>query len=404
MKLFNRHILLDPEVTTEGGSTGGPITDALKSAQAGVPTVAEQTPAAPDKDLTKTMEHADWESEEGMKTSIDEFTDTAVYQKPDPKVEVKEEEPSKEIDKEVIVQETAQTQTQQIQADPLSERFPEASALSKKMDKNAKENYYARLREILKLEQEKTELSESLTLASKGRTKVPESYYENPHAYVLLPEYHKAVAHTNIAAELKQHWLKQKSAVINGRDYTRAEVKQDADGNLSVAYSQPIKWSEGAIEEVEDSFDHCASQLRNMQRNQQSIEQGFRANVEQRIGRIRGAESELFPAEVWDNKETAQFKMLENVKEGIKQLGITPANPAYGLLVKTGAALLLEREYTAVLRKQTEKKQAVASDVRRAGPTGNFTVGGGGAKSKPAAGGDDTDFSIDEFTKLMPQY
>ena len=79
----------------------------------------------------------------------------------------------------------------------------------------------------------------------------------------------------------------------------------------------------------------------------------------------------------------------------MRDLGVAETNPLYNLLAKTGAALIMERQWRQSQMKKVDTQKAIAADVKKAGPTGSATVGGGGKK---VANGDD--ITIDDFTNM----
>jgi len=126
----------------------------------------------------------------------------------------------------------AEGEQQPVVKDPLAERFPEATVFTKQMSKPAREYFAARLNEILVKEQAINERDEALKLAQQGRTKVPESYYENPYAFTLLPEYHSAAFNVTLAQKVEAHWSEQHRKIANGENWNDIEEVYDKAGNL----------------------------------------------------------------------------------------------------------------------------------------------------------------------------
>ena len=86
---------------------------------------------------------------------------------------------------------------------------------------------------------------------------------------------------------------------------------------------------------------------------------------------------------------------VQDIKAALGGLGITQANPAFNLLAKTGAQVMMLRDYISANMNKTSKTAAIAQDKRRAGPTGAATSGSGGAQT--SAGDEDV---MASFSKL----
>ena len=169
------------------------------------------------------------------------------------------------------------------------------------MSKPAREYLDARLKDIIQRDAALKERDAALELATKGRTKVPDSYYENPNGYMLLPEYSSAVRDVQLSEAVRKHWLTQKVALTNGKEWRDLEMIQDPrTGAISFKQSDPKPFSEEALAFVEENFVEAVSQYQNMLREKVSIEQGF---IQQSKARAQTAENitqEIFPAEVWE--------------------------------------------------------------------------------------------------------
>jgi hypothetical protein len=151
----------------------------------------------------------------------------------------------------------------------------------------------------------------------------------------------------------------------------------------------PQPYSDEALVQVERLYAGASRQLDRYEAAQQGIVQNFSQQVTGRLEKINTATSELFPPERWDAPESHEGKLVESVKQGIRDLGASEANPLFALLAKTGAALMLERQYRQSLESKTAKAKSIQSDIKKAGPTGSATVSGGGKKS---GNGDDFDY------------
>jgi len=394
--------LLDPLVETQGG------------AGEGLTAVAPEVnpfQTAPETGNAAVMPPVDWDKE---KIEIDDFLGKGEQKIPEPqskeagKVETKVETTDDEPVVTPVVAEGEQQQQQvetkvegeqqPVVKDPLAERFPEATVFTKQMSKPAREYFAARLNEILVKEQAINERDEALKLAQQGRTKVPESYYENPYAFTLLPEYHSAAFNVTLAQKVEAHWAEQHRKIANGENWNDIEEVYDKAGNLiDVKPSKTMYKPDGdGQHHVFRYLNHAERQMEKLVAERDQIARSFQQTHQQRVGKLQEVEKELFNPQRWDAKDTAESKTLEGVRAGLRDLGVAETNPLYNLLAKTGAALIMERQWRQAQMKKVDTQKAIAADVKKAGPTGSATVGGGGKK---VASGDD--ITIDDFTSLL---
>jgi len=403
MYRYSRWLLLDPVAETQGG------------AGEGVTAVAPDInpfQTAPETGLAEVMPAVDWDKE---KIEIDDFLGKGEQKIPEPqskeagkvetKVDTKEEVP---VETEVTTKVEGEQQQQQVETkvegeqpvvkDPLAERFPEAMVFTKQMSKPAREYVAARLNEILAKEQAINERDEALKLAQQGRTKVPESYYENPYAFTLLPEYHAAAFNVTLAQKVEAHWAEQHRKIANGENWNDIEEVYDKAGNLiDVKPSKTVYKPDGdGQHHVFRYLNHAERQMEKLVAERDQIARSFQQTHQQRVGKLQEVERELFNPQKWDAKDTAESKTLEGVRAGLRDLGVAETNPLYNLLAKTGAALIMERQWRQAQMKKVDTQKAIAADVKKAGPTGSATVGGGGKK---VANGDD--ITIDDFTNML---
>jgi len=398
---YSRWLLLDPLAETQGG------------AGEGLTAVAPEVnpfQTAPETGNAAVMPAVDWDKE---KIEIDDFLGKGEQKIPEPqskeagKVETKVETTDEtaglakvemEIVPDVKEQTEVETEQQPVVKDPLAERFPEATVFTKQMSKPAREYFAARLNEILVKEQAINERDEALKLAQQGRTKVPESYYENPYAFTLLPEYHAAAFNVTLAQKVEAHWAEQHRKIANGENWNDIEEVYDKAGNLiDVKPSKTVYKPDGdGQHHVFRYLNHAERQMEKLVAERDQIARSFQQTHQQRVGKLQEVEKELFNPQRWDAKDTAESKTLEGVRAGLRDLGVAETNPLYNLLAKTGAALIMERQWRQAQMKKVDTQKAIAADVKKAGPTGSATVGGGGKK---VASGDD--ITIDDFTSLL---
>lgn len=419
------------ETTITPGASGGPISAAQAAApQTNTNQQIAMNPQVDEADLTATLPAADYSKDKDL--SLESFRDatTRPYQIPKPQsieAGAKPDEQSNEAGEEGETQAEGEVQQGEVQSegdgegeqtevipsteptgqsaqpqrsvDPLVSAFPEINIFGKKMDKSAREWVTARLRENLEVKKKLTETEQTLAQAQQGITKIPDSYYENQHAFILTPEWQRASVDNELARAVANHWNQQAVNVMNGKNWQPCEIKQDSrTGAYHLIKGAEQKYSEEGMAQVMREKDYAVLQASQMSKELETVQSNFTQTVTQRMARIQQATTELFPKEVWEAKDTEQAKTVAEVRDGLKNIGISPSNPAYELLSRAGAALILTRKALAAAQKKQGTQQAVQKDIRRAGPTGNATVSGGGKQS--GAGGDVT---VDDFRSKLPQ-
>lgn len=308
------------------------------------------------------------------------------------KVKRTESKPSDQSDKQTI--DTKAT-------DPISIRFPTAEVFLKKMAPDAREYVKARFNEVLAKEAEIAEKNKVIETIQAGRTPIPQSYYENPNAYLLDPSFHQATQRAALAEQVQNHWRIQHRAILSGEDWYDLEAVKDAKGN-TVGFQPsktPTKASGSAQADVEEWLSDAKVQLGRELNQRNAIVQNFSKQVQTIQQQIKQAETELFPPEKWDKQDSAEAKLVENVKAGIRQLGATEANPLFPLLAKTGAALIQMKEYLASQGAKQDVTKKIEANTRKAGPTAEaLKSGGGGASLEKELGN-----NVADFKKLRPQ-
>ncbi len=345
----------------------------------------------------------DWDKEEGKPLEVGEFLGGSPKAKPEGE-EIETEDKVEEVKQEQVddlpeekrapveVKETTKEE------DPIFKRFPAAKLFLKKMSNEAREFTIARLNDIVVKEAEISEQSQALALAQQGKQKIPDNYYENPNAIVLLPEFQRASFNVNLAARIADHWNAQLESVLNGEEWADLEEIMDKSGNVvdvrAAAVKQPATGTAQAI--IGKYVRQAERQHEMLNSYQEKLVNDFKTTVQAKIGGIRKAEDEFFPPERYSKEGAPEFQLTKQVSEGLKKIGITEANPAFSMLAKAGATILQLREYIQHNMKGATRTQNVADKAKQAGPTGKIVTGGaGGSEGK---GEEDV---MAEFDKIL---
>lgn len=297
---------------------------------------------------------------------------------------------------------TSEVTTQVTELAPLLEKHKGLDLALKNMSKPSREFVLSKFREFENTSNANvkaiTERDEALKAALAGKTQVPQSYYENPHAYQLLPEFQQMNNSTMLSQKVEQHWRQQRKNIFNGAPWRDLDEVKDARGNVVDfrASDKELPANGDAQDLVDGYWQDARTQLNQFAGYRENIIQQHQQGVQQVMGTIKKAVTDLFPPDKWDNKETAEFKLTENVRAGLRQLGVTPANPLFDMLAKAGAELIRLKDYVAAQQTSNSKKAEIAKDARKAGPTGNKVVSGGGG-----ATGNESDVTMDMFRSKL---
>lgn len=293
------------------------------------------------------------------------------------------------------------TETQQVaEEDPILKAFPAAKTFLKKMSKESAEFVKARLSDAIAQKKELEEVKLNLATAQEGRSIIPKSLYENPNAYLLLPEFHRSSFAVDSYTKIYNYWREQRRNILNGKEWQDSKDITDDKGNfLRVEGDGKLLSASGdAQDRVEEELKHAFNQLQQAQQNQQYIVNNFQGRVRETLTIARNVEKDLFPPDKWDNKETPEYKVVETARGRMREMGFTETNPLFNITAKLGAQVLLLRDYIQANIKKTNTVKSIIDSTRRAGPTGNVTASAGGAQT--SASGDDV---VNAFKKMQTQ-
>lgn len=279
---------------------------------------------------------------------------------------------------------------QQVEENPIHKRFPETKLFAKKMSKEAWTYVQGVLGDFLEKEAELQDTQKTLAMAQKGIAKIPDSYYDNPSAIVLLPEFQQASFGVNLAKQIADHWDKQYELILGGEEWYDLDDVTDAQGNVVGVKVNPTPQTPNAVAQhrIGKYLRRAETQLDTLTNHQNKLASDFQSMVSQRIGKIKEAEKELFKNPNWDKQGTPEYKLMEYVAKGVKNLGITEHNPAFTLLAKTGAAYLQLLDYVQSQQKKEDKSAKLEEKSRKAGPTGHVTGASGGSNEATGNGED----------------
>lgn len=235
----------------------------------------------------------------------------------------------------------------------------------KKMGNDAFNALSPKLQEFLKVQETIKAKEEELAKLREGR--VPDSYYENPKAFVLTQEFEEAVTEANTANAIVQHWQNQLAKVRSGEEEYHGLAYNDKG---EIVLTAPIKITPQEEARIMASLSHVQSQASNAQARVRSIESGFVNKHREAVANLQAWEQKAFGA--FDKPEVKPI-----VEDTVKSLlhPVFHNNPlarslAKLFLVNNALVQKLKAVPTngAMLPKQVNGKPINPQDIRAAGP------------------------------------
>ena len=303
--------------------------------------------------------------------NFDSFTNPALRAAEVKKLEVKPDE--EEISIKANTEEVQHSEPDKIKEAPvegqISEFSPEVTKLLKQMSNPAREFAVARMREVGEI---KTKLAEAEKRAAELSTNAtPQSYYENPNAYTLLPEYQSTVKNASIADAIAKHWENQLVKIELGEEWQDLEDAFDDKGKyLGPRLGKAMKPTAQAKVELTRHLNHASQQFQTFQQKAAYIQTNFSNGVKQVMSKVQEKEREIFNTPEWSDAKSIEYKTAEHCAKIIRDTGVTEVNPLFGTAAKLAATVLLQRQYIQALAGNAERKTAVAAIATKVGPTG----------------------------------
>jgi len=259
----------------------------------------------------------------------------------------------------------------------------EYQELGKKMSNEA-------FTEFTKLVKERQTLSEELATAKKGA--LPDSYYENEHAYVLTPEFATASDAVSQAEQVLQHWSAQADALANGEDSYTSLV---AGPNGALVQTAPIKADRATATQISRAVTWAQQQYMQAQAQLQSVGQVHRTRAAETKQWINNFENSAF--KVFNEKPELKAVVADTKNKMLHQS--LRSNPMADMFAK--AVILLDYQAKAITQLQASGAQAgvtpaaTATPKAAAQPSAAAIAGGGVAATK--AKGADATVTMDDF-------
>jgi len=236
---------------------------------------------------------------------------------------------------------------------------------------------------------EKEETEKKITALQAGRVELPASYYANPKAIILSPEYEDMQQAVNLSQEIEQHWRSQMERIEKGEPWY--DLVQDPKTGKIYVKNEPEDPTASAKTNVMAYYLHVSNQTQQYIGKLSGLVESHKAKVADYDTRMKGYEKAYMP--VFEDEKGVEHGIYKQVAEKLPSIGIDKDNPAFRMLAKSCALNLILKDI--ILQQQNGKsKESAADESRRAGPTSKHTSGGGSPSGKPAAA------TLDDFKKF----
>lgn len=246
--------------------------------------------------------------------------------------------------------------------------------------------YITHKEQTVKLQQKDAEIAE----LKKGKTTIPDSYYEHPQGFVLTPEFGEVASKVNQSQQVLQHWENELTKVRGGAAKFNMLLR-DQQGNF---VTQEVPADEKAEVTLLNMLDFARNQYNEFNSELKSIARTYSEKSRDASTWVSNFEKQTFPM-FDDPKFTAALTPL--VDQVIKNLPAPYRNsPTARVLAKSlvlNNQLILNQQQLLAKQPAAQQQQAQPgqrpkninpADVAKAGPTAQQAAadGNGGTNGK----------------------
>jgi len=263
----------------------------------------------------------------------------------------------------------------------------------KRMPQDAFEHFSKELLEkreaTKKTEEQLKKYEEEVKQLKTGKVTIPESYYENPDAVILTPEFAEAQTRYQTTQNIETHWATQLELIEKGENWT--DLVADKDGNiiLGKTYEPGVN----AKIAVQKQLSKAMSQTQKYQEELEGFVKNFKTKSEEYRGKLSNYEKQLFP--LFEDKENGAdaIKYLESeIVPNLEKAGVRKDNPIFTAYAKSLAMNYIFRDQLIALQnnsleeaKKIEAEKKAAEAKLKAGPNGSDLAGASADNGKPLA-------------------
>ncbi len=261
---------------------------------------------------------------------------------------------------------------------------PEEVVLAKKMSNDAFGLFQKTRAAATENAKVAAEMKKQLEDANKY---VPPTYYENPDAYTLLPEYKQNMERLNTAQVINDHWEKQLLSIEEGGDWQDLAF----DGKQYIVQAkQP--GSAAAKMHIQKALNYVNNHINKISTDIQGMQQSFATKHNQIVNSVKEEEKKLFPH--LEDSNHPDHAIVKEVLSKLESGGLhkTPLSSIFAKMVATNIRLA---QQLAEQQKTSAVTAARATETIKAGPNASSLQGSGNGKiSKEAV------VSVNDFKAL----
>ncbi len=219
---------------------------------------------------------------------------------------------------------------------------------------------------------EKKVLTDKITALESGKQILPESYYENPNAFVLSPEFGKIQFNAQLSKQVEDHWTEQLRKIEKGENWI--PLTNDPKTG-EIIFDDEREYNAEDKVYVLRQLTGASQQVAKFTGELERFVGGFNEMHKSYVSRIKETEKTMLP--VFENKESIEYKTYEAIKPKIEQWGIRKDNPAFDFLTKAVALNLVFRDALMSILSEQQKTKSLKEEQVKAGPTSSSFSGGG---------------------------
>lgn len=228
-----------------------------------------------------------------------------------------------------------------------------------------------------KYKEEKENLTKRITALESGKQVLPESYYDNPNAFVLSPDFGKIQYNAQLSKQVEAHWAEQLRKIEKGENWI--PLTNDPKTG-EIIYDDEREYSTDDKVYVLKQFTGASEQVTKFKTELENFVDSFSEKHKTYVGRIKEAEKTMLP--VFENKESVEYKTYEAIKPKVEQWGIRKDNPAFDFLTKAVALNIVFRDALLGILSESQKTKSLKEEQIKAGPTASSFSGGGGGNNE----------------------
>lgn len=225
----------------------------------------------------------------------------------------------------------------------------------------------------VKYKEEKENLVKRITALESGKQILPESYYDNPNAFILSPEFGSLQSKVQLSRQVEDHWTEQLRKIERGENWI--PLTNDPKTG-EIVFDDEREYSADDKVYVLKQLTGASQQAAKFNGELEHFVGGFNEIHKTYVSKIKETEKTMLP--VFENKESVEYKTYEAIKPKVEQWGIRRENPAFDFLTKAVALNIVFRDALLGILSEQQKTKSLREEQIKAGPTASSFSGGGG--------------------------